>query len=56
MAIRCPGTLDDGRDRTAIVVELFGAVMNGDAVASADVFVIGAFVGILEAPPSALSD
>ncbi len=45
--------LDDGRDRRAVIGELLGAVMHRDAGALADVFVIGAFVGVLEPTPAA---
>jgi hypothetical protein len=44
---------DDGRDRRAIVLELLGAVGDLDAGAAADVLVVGALVGILEAAPAA---
>ena len=37
----------------AVVLELLGAVVDGDAGALADVLVIGALVGILEAAPAA---
>ena len=46
-------TLDDGRDRRAVVGELPGAVVHGDAGALADVLVVGALVGVLEAAPAA---
>ena len=45
--------LDDGRDRRAVVGELLGAVVHGDAGALADVLVVGALVGVLEAAPAA---
>ena len=45
--------LDDGRDRRAVVGELLGAVVHGDAGALADVLVVGALVGVLEPPPAA---
>jgi hypothetical protein len=51
-------TLDalyDGRDRTAVVLELLGAVLDRNAGALTDVLVIGALVGVLESSPAAKS-
>src|ERR1051325_2515325 len=45
--------LDDGRDWAAVVLELLRAVMHGHTCLSANIFIIGAFIGILEPPPSA---
>ena len=45
--------LDDRRDRAAVVLELLGAVDDADAGALADVLVVGALVGVLEAAPPA---
>ena len=45
--------LHDGGDGRAVVFELLGAVGDLDAGAPADVFVVGAFVGILESAPAA---
>ena len=50
---RALDALDDGRDRAAVVLELLGAVLDGDAGALADVLVVGALVGILESAPAA---
>ena len=45
--------LHDGRDRAPVILELLGAVLNANACALADVFVVGALVGILEPAPAA---
>src|SRR5262249_6606239 len=45
--------LDDGRGRAAVVLELLGAVVDLDAGALAQVLVVGALVGVLEAAPAA---
>ena len=50
---RALDALDDGRDRAAVVFELLGAVLHGNAGAPADVFVVGALVGVLEPAPAA---
>src|SRR3546814_2076077 len=46
-------TLFRSRDWAAIVLELLGAVNDRDASAFADIFVVGALVGVLEAAPAA---
>jgi hypothetical protein len=46
-------TFDDGRDRTAVIVELFGAVMYRDPATFAYILVVGALVGVLKTTPSA---
>ena len=52
-ASHCPfDTFDDGGDRRTVIFELLGAVGNLDAGTAADVLVIGALIGILEAPPA----
>jgi hypothetical protein len=43
---------DDGRDWTAVVVELLGAILDLDASLLADELVVSALVRILEAPPT----
>ena len=43
---------DDGRDRTAIVLELFGAVDELQTSALQLVFVVSALVGVLKSPPA----
>jgi hypothetical protein len=49
--------LHDGRDRVSIVVELLGAILHADASALADVFIVGALIGVLEtAPPADVVD
>ena len=45
--------LDNGGDRAAVIFKLFRAVVNRNARLFADVFVIGAFVGILKSAPPA---
>jgi len=45
--------LDDGRNRAAVVLELLSTVLDRNAGPLADVFVVGAFVGVLEAAPAA---
>ena len=45
--------LDDGGHRRAVVFELLGTVSDLDSGASADVFVVGALVGILKPAPAA---
>jgi hypothetical protein len=53
---RAPATPDPNQhrgDRTSIVLELLGAILDADACPPADVFVIGALVGVLEATPTA---
>jgi hypothetical protein len=50
---RALDTLNDGRDRAAIIFELLGAVLNRDARLTADVLVVSAVVGVLEATPAA---
>src|SRR4051794_15819073 len=45
--------LDDGGGRTAVVFELFSAIMDFDAGALAKVFVVRALIGILEPAPAA---
>ncbi|MNE64665.1 hypothetical protein D3C80_1600870 [compost metagenome] len=45
--------LDDGRGEAAVILELFGAVVHGDAGLAAQVLVVGAFIGVLETPPAA---
>jgi hypothetical protein len=45
--------LDDSRDRTAIIFELLGAVVDAYAGALANILIIGAFVRILKAAPAA---
>jgi hypothetical protein len=40
-------------NRAAIILELLGAVLNTNVSAPADVFVVGALVGILKPPPAA---
>lgn len=45
--------LDDGRHRRTVVFELLCAVRDLDARATADVFVIGALIGVLESAPAA---
>ena len=45
--------LNDGGDRASVVLELLGAILHADAGTLANVFVVGAFVGILEAAPAA---
>ena len=44
--------LDDGGADAAVVLELLGAVLDPDAGPLAEVFVIGAFVGILKPAPA----
>ena len=44
--------LDDRRGDAAVVLELLGAIADLDPRAPADIFVIGALVGVLEAAPS----
>src|SRR3546814_6968686 len=46
-------TLEEGGDVAAIVLELLSAVNDRDASAFADIFVVGALVGVLEAAPAA---
>ncbi|KRH79071.1 hypothetical protein FERRO_01320 [Ferrovum sp. JA12] len=46
-------TLDDGGDGRAIVFKLLGDVGDADALAFADVFVIGRFVRVLKPAPAA---
>ena len=46
--------LDDVRGRTAVVLELLGAVVDGDAGTLADVFIVAAFVGVLKTTPAAV--
>ena len=50
---RALDALDDGGDRAAVVLELLGAVVDVDAGPLADVLVVGALVGVLEAAPAA---
>ena len=50
---RALDALDDGRDRAAVILELLGAVLNADAGALADVFVVGALIGVLKPAPAA---
>ena len=45
--------LDDGGDRAAVILKLLGAVLHPDPGTAADVLVVGALVGILEAAPAA---
>jgi hypothetical protein len=45
--------LDDGRERTSVIVKLLGTVLNRDAGPLADVLVVSALVRILEASPAA---
>jgi hypothetical protein len=54
--LACHRALDafhDRGDRTSVVLELLRAVLNGDAGALTDVFVVGTFIGILKASPAA---
>jgi len=46
------GSPYDGRYRTAVVVKLLSAVMNGDTGSAASIFVVGAFIGILKSTPA----
>ena len=39
--------------RATVILELLGAILNADAGALADIFVIGALVGVLEPAPAA---
>lgn len=41
-------TLDDGGDGAAVLLELLGAILDLNVGATADVFVIGGFIGILK--------
>jgi hypothetical protein len=43
---------DDRRYRDSVVLELLGAVLHTDAGALADVFIVRAFIGILESSPA----
>src|SRR6202035_667361 len=45
--------LDDRRGDAAVILELLGAIADLDPRAPADIFVIGALVGVLEAAPAA---
>lgn len=44
---------DQSGYRAAVVLELFGGIVNIDSSSSADVFVVGTFVGIEETSPPA---
>ena len=50
---RALDALDDRGNRAAVVFELLGAILDLLVCATADVFVIGGFIGILKPPPSA---
>ena len=50
---RALDALDDGGHRRAIVLELLCAVRDLDSSAAADVFVVGALVGVLKPAPAA---
>ncbi|OIQ74975.1 hypothetical protein GALL_433660 [mine drainage metagenome] len=58
--LACHGALDaldDGRNRAAVIFELLGAIFDLLVRATADVFVIGGFICILEpAPPADVID
>src|ERR1035441_10475469 len=45
---------DDCRDRTAVILKLLGTVVDVDLGAAAEVFVVGAFISVLKASPSAI--
>jgi hypothetical protein len=45
--------LDDVRGGRTVVLELLGAVVDGDPGALADVFIVAAFVGVLKTTPAA---
>ena len=54
--LACHGALDaldDGGNRAAVIFELLGAVFDLLVGATADVFVIGGFIGVLKTAPSA---
>ena len=50
---RALDAFEDSRADAAVILELFRAVLDGDARALADIFVVGALVGILEPAPAA---
>jgi hypothetical protein len=50
---RALNALDDGGDRTSVILELLGAILHADASALADIFVVSALVRILKPAPAA---
>jgi len=45
--------LDDGGAQTSVILKLLGAILDVDACAPTDVFVVGAFISVLEPAPTA---